>query len=112
MRAISKSLEKAGQEPPSRKGLFNLAMAGDMAGNALYYSLVGLGDRGKAVWLRGALLGLAAGVGAVTLPSVLGLGTGPSRRTPATALLTTMFYLEGGMTAAAVYRLLTKSMGE
>jgi hypothetical protein len=111
MQAISRSLEKAGQEPPSGKKLFNLAMAGDLAANSLYYSLIGLGDGGKNVWLRGGLLGLLAGLGAVFLPSVFGLSSRPSRRTLATAFLTTLLYLEGGTTAAAAYRALEKYTG-
>ena len=109
MRALSKSMRKLNVDPPTGKELFNLTMAGDLASNALYYSLIGLGGRGQQAWLSGAVLGLAAGVGAVVLPSAMGLGSGPSRRTPATALLTILLYLEGGMTAAAAYRLWTKS---
>jgi hypothetical protein len=107
-RSLSKSMRKLDVEPPSGKELFNLTMAGDLVSNALYYSLVGLTGNGKQAWLSGAGLGLAAGVGAVVLPSAMGLGSGPSRRTPTTALLTILLYLQGGVAAAAAYRLLSK----
>lgn len=108
MRALSKSMRKLDVEPPKGKELFNLTIAGDLASNALYYSLVGLIGKGKQAWLSGAVLGLAAGIGAVVLPSAMGLGSGPSRRTPATAILTILLYLQGGVAAAAAYRLMSE----
>jgi hypothetical protein len=83
--------------------LHGWALAGDLALNSLYYSLVGVGDR-EGAFQRGVLLGLAAGVGAVALPGPLGLGTGPSARTPATQAMTVAWYLVGGLAAAAAYR--------
>jgi hypothetical protein len=65
--------------------------------------LAGVGDPDGAV-TRGLLLGLTAGLGAVFLPGPLGLGTGPSRRTPRTAVMTVAWYALGGLVAAAVYR--------
>jgi hypothetical protein len=111
MRAISKSMRKLDQEPPSGKRLFRLAILGDLVSNSLYYSLVGLGEGGRNAWLRGSLLGLAAGTGAVILPSSLGLGAAPSRRTPSTQLLTVLLYLSGGLAAAAVYDVWSKNQG-
>jgi hypothetical protein len=83
MRAIVKSLRQIDQAPPQGQALQQTALAGDMVANSLYYSLVGAG-RPQGALLRGAVLGLAAGLGAVFLPGPLGLGEAPSKRTPAT----------------------------
>ena len=76
-----------------------MTLAGDIVSNAAYYSLTG---SGKNAWLRGGLLGLAAGVGGVVLPGPLGLGTAPSNRTTKTQVMTVAWYLLGGLAAAAV----------
>jgi hypothetical protein len=64
---------------------------------------VGVG-RPQGALLRGAALGLAAGLGAVFLPGPLGLGEAPSNRTPATTAMTIGWYLIGGLAAALAYR--------
>jgi hypothetical protein len=108
MRAIAKLMQGAGETPPGDSQLHNLAMAGDLISNSLYYSLIGAGKK-DSVWLRGALLGLGAGVGGVVLPGPLGLGEKPSARTPQTQAMTVAWYLAGGLTAAAVSFLLAKT---
>ena len=108
MRAIARPLRQMGQEPPPRDQLYSLAMAGDLLGNAAYYSLVALGDR-KHIGRRGFLLGTAAGVGGALLPPVLGLGRQPNARFPITHVLTIAWYLAGGLVAAAAYTRLTAS---
>lgn len=105
MRAIAKSMRGVGQEPPPADELHALALAGDVVSNSLYYSLVGVGGPGGAL-VRGTLLGLAAGVGAVLLPEPLGLGSAPSARTTQTKAMTVGWYLAGGLAAALAYRLL------
>ena len=102
MRAMARSYNAVGAPTPTDEELFNRTLVGDIAANGLYYSMVALGDR-RHVWLRGALLGLGAGIGAVTLPGPLGLGTGPSARTTATEAMTVAWYTLGGLAAAAVY---------
>lgn len=103
MRAVSRAARWTGNRVPGRDQLYAMAMAGDLASNAAYYSLVGLGDA-RGAWTRGALLGLAAGVGAVVLPGPMGLGSRPVNRTPATAAMTVAWYTLGGLAAAAAYR--------
>ena len=107
MRALAKTLRKADVEPPKGEDLFNLTMVGDIVSNAAYYSAVGLGKPEGAL-VRGTLLGLAAGVGAVFLPGPLGLGSAPSSRTNATKAITVGWYTAGGIVAAIAYRLLTR----
>ena len=105
MRAIAKTLHAADVEQPDVE-LRDLALAGDLAANSLYYSLVGFGKREDAL-LCGAALGLAAGLGAVTLPGPLGLGLQPTERPPVTQLMTVTWYLLGGLAAGAAYLALT-----
>ncbi|PTX22754.1 hypothetical protein C8N40_101582 [Pontibacter mucosus] len=100
MRAISKLMNMAGEEPPQdEKELHNWTLAGDILSNSVYYSLAGTG---KDAWWRGAILGAAAGAGAVLLPGPMGLGEAPSNRTTKTQAMTIGYYLLGGMVAAAV----------
>ncbi|HEX8385329.1 MAG TPA: hypothetical protein VF576_04040 [Rubricoccaceae bacterium] len=101
MRAIAGLSQAAGVRPP--RPLYAVTLAGDLLSNALYYSLVAAGTPGRE-WTRGALLGLGAGVGAVVLPPVLGLGRVPSGRTPATAAMAVAWYTIGGLAAAATAR--------
>src|ERR1051326_4795967 len=65
MRAIAKTMRAARVEPPVP--LHEAALAGEIVSNSLYYSLVGAGGARDAI-RNGALLGLAAGLGAVFLP--------------------------------------------
>jgi hypothetical protein len=102
MRAIQKAVRAVDAEPPVP--LHEAALVGDIVSNSLYYSLVGAGSRGDAL-RNGALLGLAAGIGAVFLPGPLGLGRQPTD-TPTTQALTVAWYLAGGLAAGAAYQAL------
>ena len=102
-RALARGLRRAGRTPPRGRARYFAAMAGDLAANTLYYSLVGAGA--SRPWLRGLALGAGAGAGAVTLVPRLGLGRRAVRRTPATALMTVGWYLLGGLAAAGAARL-------
>lgn len=105
MQAIAKVMRKAGAEPPAEDKLFGWTMAGDIVSNALYYSIIGAG---KNTWLNGSVLGLAAGIGGVTLPGPLGLDEAPSNRTPQTKAMTVAWYLVGGLVAAAAIQGINK----
>lgn len=105
MEALKKGLKSIDVKVPERDELFEWTMGGDIISNTLYYSAAGVGNK-KSVWLRGALLGLAAGVGAVVLPKPLGLSESPSNRTVATKLMTVGLYLIGGLVTAAVTKLM------
>jgi hypothetical protein len=100
MRAIAKSLRAVDQTPPQSDQLYWLAMVGDLVSNSLYYSVVGWGAS-SGIWRRGILLGAAAGLGAVFLPRPMGLGRQPDQQTPATQIMTFMWYFLGGIVAAA-----------
>lgn len=107
MRAISKSLQAVGSSVPKSDQLHQVALAGDVLANSAYYSLVALGKPETAP-TRGALLGLAAGIGAVLLPGPIGLGEAPSNRTTATQAMTVGWYVLGGLAAGVAYRWLSE----
>ncbi|RTQ53579.1 hypothetical protein EJV47_02220 [Hymenobacter gummosus] len=101
VRGLRKLLAAAKAPQPDAQTAYDITMAGDLLTNGLYYSLVG---SGPDAWWRGAALGVAAGVGGVVLPGPLGLGDGPSNRTPQTQLMTVAWYTLGGLVAAGVSR--------
>ncbi len=107
MRALAKGFRAADEQPPADEPLHQLALAGDIISNALYYSVVGISKPDNAL-LTGTVLGIAAGAGAVLLPGPMGLGQAPTTRTPATVAMTVGWYLTGGLVAAAAYRLLSR----
>lgn len=106
-RGVARTAYALGVEPPHGGRLQATALAGDVVSNSLYYGLIGVGsDRSRATWRRGLLLGLAAGLGAVFLPPVMGLGRQPGHRGLFTHLLTVAWYTIGGLTAAAAWNAL------
>lgn len=105
MRAIAKGFKAVDKEPPADDTLHEMALAGDVVSNALYYSLVGV-SKGKDTLLYGAALGALAGVGALVLPGPLKLGEAPTNRTRETMAMTVAWYLLGGIAAAGAYELL------
>jgi hypothetical protein len=87
--------------------LFPVALAGDLVSNSLYYSMADTEDEKKTL-IRGALLGLGAGLGAVVLPKSLGLNDDATTRTIKTKILTVSWYVIGGLAAAAAMNLMNK----
>jgi hypothetical protein len=100
-RAAARLARRAGYRP-GRRDAFWIALAGSLLADGTYFSLAGLAARRPRA--AGAALGALAGVGAVLLPGPLGLGAGPTRRTPGTALATIGWYLAAGMAAGAAAR--------
>lgn len=99
MRAIARGKEAAStgysataatEENPV---LHNLALAGDLVFNSAYYSMA-------TTWMRGAALGLLAGVGALVLPQKLGLGAPPKSELLSNQVMTVAWYVLGGLAAA------------
>jgi hypothetical protein len=99
MRALTRTARALGRRPARGRRLFRQTLLGDLAANALYYSLAAGGRRSAR---RGLLLGAAAGVGAATLPQLLGLGRSPGAKWPVTPLMTMALYTAGGLAAVAV----------
>lgn len=98
---VAKILYAAGIPIPDEPELFNITMGGDIVGNAGYYALVATTPKHPLV--AGAVLGIAAGVGALALPEKLGLNEEYSNATRKTQLLTVAIYFFGGIVAGAVY---------
>ena len=109
-RAIAGPIRAAGYLPPPRRRLYWWTLAGEVVSNSLYYSLVGVG-RDRHAFQRGAVLWLLAGLGAVFLPPVMGLGRQPGRKSPWTEVMTVAWYLAGGLAAAAAVRMPDKWSG-
>ncbi|MET3979737.1 hypothetical protein ABIB62_002327 [Mucilaginibacter sp. UYP25] len=101
--ALTKGMESMGLTPPTGNALFAATMAGDILSNALYYSTIGFGKK-KYLFLRGAGVGIAAGIGALTLTEPLGLNDAPVTRTERTKVLTVAWYALGGLVTAAVIK--------
>jgi hypothetical protein len=76
-------------------------LAGDLVSNSLFYGMA-RGSNSSNTLMRGALLGLAAGVGAVVLPKEIGLPTKHTNKTTETKLMTLGWYVVGGLVAALV----------
>lgn len=98
MQALARGLHAAGLAAPGGRTLYALTLAGDLVSNTAYFSLVGASPRARAP-LAGLALGVAAGLGAVYLPPVLGLNAQLTTRTRTTGLLTVALYTVGGLAA-------------
>lgn len=104
-RGLRKLLALEDLPQPDHEVAYSATLFGDVLSNGLYYALVGSGPRSLA---KGAALGVAAGVGGVLLPGPLGLGEGPSNRTPQTQAMTVAWYTIGGLVAGTIGRALRK----
>jgi hypothetical protein len=80
-------------------------MAADLISNAAYYSLIGAGKKKQLPYI-GAITGLVAGVGALTLTKPIGLSDAPVTRTDTTKILTVAWYTFGGIVAGSVIKAL------
>ncbi|NCD69134.1 hypothetical protein [Mucilaginibacter agri] len=105
--AMTKGLEKAGIAAPTGDKLFMITMAADLISNAAYYSMIGTGKRKQLPYI-GAITGLVAGVGALTLTKPVGLNDEPVTRTVKTKILTVAWYTFGGLVAGSVIKVLRK----
>jgi hypothetical protein len=99
--ALAKGMSALGIEPPKGRNLYTLTLASDVVSNGLYYSAIGIGNP-KYLWIRAAITGLSAGIGAVTLPEPMGLDDSPVTRTEKTMALTVAWYLFGALVTAGV----------
>lgn len=100
MNAVAKFVKSPQGAPDIVQKLLPMSVAGDLVSNTLYYGLAGGGSKQKTL-IKGALLGLGAGLGAVALPKPMGLDETPTNLTPKTQALTVLYYVLGGLVAAA-----------
>ncbi len=105
--ALQKSLNYFGTGIEDEDNLYKATLASDVISNALYYSVIGAGSK-KNVWARAAVVGLAAGVGAVTLPKPMGLNPEPVTKTQKSRTLTVAYYLAGALVTAGLVKVLNK----
>ena len=108
---IRKGFKSMNKEVPKKDELERWAVGGELLCDTAYYGLAGMGGK-KGVWLRGALLGLVAGVTAVVLPRPLGLPEEPSNKTTATQLMTIGLYLMGGLATSAITELVDNAQSD
>ena len=105
MQALAHLLKAAGVTVADHGTLHNLTLAGDLLSNSGYFGLVGLAPRERAV-AAGLALGAVAGLGAVYLPSPIGLSDRLTDRAVQTRAITVALYTAGGLVAGAAYRAL------
>jgi hypothetical protein len=98
MRGLRRLLPNRHRDPVR---LHQLALAGDLVSNSVYYSAIAAPTR-KATWMRAAVLGTAAGICALLLPERLGLGAPQHSEQRANQLMTVGWYLTGALAAAWV----------
>lgn len=103
--ALQKGLEYFGTEIKDDSTLYKATLAGDIVSNAMYYSMIGKGGATN-VFPRALAVGLAAGVGAVTLPEPMGLDDKPVTRSNKTKALTVGYYIAGALVTAAIIKAL------
>lgn len=103
-RAVRRLARGAGVRPPRGARLRRVTLAGDVLANALYYALVLAGARRRPL-AGGVLGGSLAGLGAIALSPVLGLGD-PARGRTRSRVMTVAWYLVGGLVAALAASLL------
>jgi hypothetical protein len=102
---VNKMLTSFSADPLKGDALYAATLSGDLLVNSLYYSSIGQAKDSR-LFVRGAMMGLTAGWGALSLTRKLNLDDAPVTRTNKTKALTVAYYLLGGITAAATIRAL------
>lgn len=98
--ATAKLIGKATGEHPKEKDLYGPVMAGELIANALYYGLAAANSK-HPVKTAGAL-GITAGLGAINLPSKMGLKDEYAAGTLQRKIITVGLYTLGGVIAGTV----------
>jgi hypothetical protein len=101
MNAVAKFFKGPKSAPMVVQKLLPMSLAGDLVSNSLYYALAG-GRSKDQTMLRGLLLGIGAGLGAIALPKPMGLDATPTNLTRKTQAMTIAWYILGGLVAATV----------
>jgi hypothetical protein len=103
--ALAKLMKGNDLIPKAAQQFFPLA--GDLLTNSFYFGMAKGTSTGNT-FLRGALLGLSAGIGAVTLPKPMGLEEKHTNQTAQKTVMTIAWYVIGGLVAAAVISAMDK----
>ena len=107
MQSLAAMLRFAGVTPPRGDRLRGVTLAGDLLANTLYFAPVA--SARHVSLLRGVMVGVAAGLGAVFLTPALGLAKRHRGVTVGGKLLTVGLYALGGLATAAMSRALRMS---
>jgi hypothetical protein len=111
MNAAAKLVKAVRPMSPVVNGLLPMAVAGDLVSNSIYYSLAGGASKSSTI-LKGLLLGLGAGIGAVALPAKLGLNDTPTNLSSRRRIMTIAYYMAGGLIAAATINAMERNKRE
>jgi hypothetical protein len=99
MRALRRMAPRLNEPHMPSARLHAIALAGDLVCNSLYYAAVPA--RTPALtWTRAAVLGLAAGFGALILPEPMGLGPPPHSDRRSNQAMTVAWYVAGAAATA------------
>jgi len=105
--AVQKTAAYFGIEVNDEKTLYGASLIGDLVSNTAYFSMIG--GEGKELWIKAASAGILAGIGAVNLPSKLGLDDEPVAKKVTTQAWTVGYYLIGALTTAVLVNVLSKA---
>ncbi|MBE9597780.1 hypothetical protein [Pedobacter sp. MC2016-24] len=105
--ALQKTIQYFGGNLDHKKDLYKATLAGDILGNTLYYSLIGAGNP-KYLWPKVAMMGLSAGIGAVSLPEPMGLDPEPVAKNNQVKALTVSYYVLGAVVTGLALNLLKR----
>jgi hypothetical protein len=100
MNAVAKFVKSPRSAPVVVQKLLPRVVTNDLISNTLYYALAS-GSSKKQTVVRGLLLGLGAGIGAVALPKSSGFDATPTNSSRKTQALTIVWYVLGGLIASA-----------
>jgi len=103
MNAVAKVV-KGPKGKPLKEKVQPASLAADMISNALYYAMAKANNK-QNTYLRGALLGLGAGLSAIAVAKPLNENDA-TNKTQKTQAMTIAYYIVGGLVAAAVINLL------
>lgn len=99
--ALQKTIRYFGGTINDTDDLYKATLAGDLISNTIYYSWIASGKRSH-IWPKAIAMGLAAGIGAVTLPKPMGLNPKPVAKTDEIKAMAVGYYLFGALVAALV----------
>lgn len=105
--ALTKSLNSLNIKAPTGDNLYAATLAGDLISNGIYYTTIAMSGS-KNLYLKSAVAGITAGLGAIKLPDKMGLDDEPVTKTDKTKVLTVAWYLIGGLVTAAVFNRLNR----
>lgn len=104
--AVQKTASYFGIDIENQDALFGASLVGDLVSNTAYFSLIE--GEGNQLWTKAASAGVFAGLGAINIPSKIGLNDEPVTKTNNTKLLTIGYYLAGALATAAIVRIFEK----